>query len=141
MKFIIPIPPVTKKNSQQIITNPKTHKLMIIPSKKYKEYEKECGEFIPKNWYIDFPVNIKATFYMPTRRVCDLVNLQEALCDVLVKYHVVEDDNYTIIEAMDGSRVKYCKEQPRTEVEITAIDPIYEHRLAKFGTIEHVTEN
>lgn len=132
---------MTKKNSQQIITNPKTHRVMIIPSKKYKEYEKEVQSYIPQNWFIDFPVNVKATFYMPTRRVCDLVNLEEALCDVLVKYHLLEDDKYTIIESMDGSRVKYCKDQPRTEVEITAIDPKYEPRLAEITTIKHTIDN
>ena len=72
---------------------------------------------------------------------CDLVNLEEALCDVLVKYQLVEDDNYTIIEAMDGSRVKYCKEQPRTEVEITAIDFVNEPRLAEFGALKYPTED
>ena len=66
---------------------------------------------------------------MPTRRRCDLVNLQEALCDVLVKYQFVEDDNYNIIASMDGSRVAYSKEQARTEVEVTAIDPKNEEIL------------
>lgn len=141
MKFIIPLPPVTKKNSQQLIRNPKTGKIIPIPSPQYRKYEKEAGEYVPQGLFIDFPINIKSTFYMPTRRRCDLVNLEEALCDVLVKYNVVEDDNFTIIESMDGSRVAYSKDQARTEVEITTTRPEYEARMAQIGTKRIPIEN
>lgn len=117
IKFTIPIPPRTKKNSQQIIMI--NGRPVIIPSKAYKKYEKEAGRYIPFVETIKHPVNVKAVYYMPTRRKVDLCNLHEALCDVLVKYKVVEDDNSTIIETMDGSRVEYDKNHPRTEVEIT----------------------
>lgn len=59
---------------------------------------------------------------MPTRRRVDLVNLQEALCDILVKYGVLKDDNRNIVATMDGSMVLYDKENPRTEVEIKKIE-------------------
>lgn len=65
---------------------------------------------------INSPVNVKAIYYMPTRRKVDLCNLHEALCDVLVRHGVVCDDNSKIIAAMDGSRVEYDKLNPRTEV-------------------------
>jgi Holliday junction resolvase RusA-like endonuclease len=55
---------------------------------------------------------------MPTRRKVDLVNLLEATHDILVKYEVLADDNSGIIYSVDGSRVMYDKENPRTEVEI-----------------------
>jgi Holliday junction resolvase RusA-like endonuclease len=58
---------------------------------------------------------------MPTRRRTDLVNLHEALCDTLVHHKVVKDDNSGIIVSMDGSRVLYDKENPRTEITITAV--------------------
>ena len=64
------------------------------------------------------PVNVKALFYMDTRRRVDLVNLEQALCDLLVHYKMIEDDNSTIIKSMDGSRVLYDKDDPRTEVVI-----------------------
>lgn len=60
---------------------------------------------------------------MPTRRRVDLCNLHEALCDVLVKFGVVQDDNCKIIASMDGSRVLYDKENPRTEVYIEKVEP------------------
>ena len=72
---------------------------------------------------IDYPVNVKALYYMPTRRRVDLCNLHEALCDVLVKFGVVQDDNCKIIASMDGSRVLYDKENPRTEVYIEEVEP------------------
>ena len=90
-----------------------------MPSKKYKEYEKSALWFIPKGETIKEPVNVKCLFYMPTRRKCDLVNMQEAILDVMVKAGLLADDNYSIVQSMDGSRVLYDKENPRTEVYIT----------------------
>ena len=95
---------------------------MIVPSAKYKKFEKDCGEYMPQTDTIDYPVNVKCVYYMPTRRRVDLVNLQEATLDILVKYKVLADDNSTIVQAMDGSRVFYDKDNARTEIEITPIN-------------------
>ena len=76
---------------------------------------------MPKIEMINEPINVKAVFYMPTRRRVDLVNLQEALLDVLVHYRVIDDDNCSIVATMDGSCVKYDKNRPRTEVTIERI--------------------
>ena len=115
MKFTIPIEPKTKKNSQQIII---VHgRPMIIPSKNYKEFERAALWYIEKTG-IDYSVNIKALFYMKTKRRVDLTNLLEALDDVLVKGGMLVDDNSNIIASHDGSRVLYDKENPRIEVEI-----------------------
>lgn len=119
MKFEIKLEPRTKKNSQQIIIC--KGRPMIIPSKLYKQYEKDCYWFMPKVETIDYPVNVKATYYMKTRRKVDLTNLHEALHDILVKYKILVDDNSRIIVSTDGSRVLYDKENPRTIVEITKI--------------------
>ena len=114
--FIIPIAPRTKKNSQQIITI--KGRPMIIPSKLYKQYEKDCEPYIPKIETITSQINLKCIYYMPTKRLCDLNNLLEATTDMLVKYKVIQDDNYTIVGGHDGSRVFYNKENPRTEIYI-----------------------
>lgn len=119
VQFTIPLPPITKKNHQQIIQC--KGRPMIIPSKQYRQYEKDCGLFMPTIETINEPVNVKAVYYMPTRRRVDLCNLHEALCDVLVHYGIVADDNCKIIATMDGSCVKYDKENPRTEIEIERI--------------------
>jgi len=116
--IVIPLSPITKKNSQKIIWNKKLKRPMVIPSDAYRAYEKNCFMYMPKVEAINRPVNVKALFYMPTHRVVDLVNLEEALLDVLVKYRVLEDDNSRIVRSMDGSLVLYDKDNPRTEVTI-----------------------
>lgn len=119
MKFIIPLIPRSKKNSMQIVYAGK--RPLIIPSAKYKQYEKDCAVFMPKIDTIDYPVNVKALYYMPTHRKVDKTNLESALLDVLVKYKVLQDDNSNIVVSTDGSRVLYDKENPRTEVYIEKI--------------------
>ena len=120
LEFTIELPPITKKNSQRIVYNKSTRRPIIVPSEKYKEYERSCGYFLKgRGLMISEPVNVKATYYMPTKRRVDLTNLHESLHDILVAYGVLEDDNSNIIVSTDGSRVKYDKERPRTEVVIT----------------------
>lgn len=112
--------PRTKKNSQRIIRT-KGGRYIPIPSAAYKAYEAEAGKYLEpwKNLKIAEPVNVRAHYYMQTRRKVDLTNLNEALHDTLVKYGVLEDDNANIIVSTDGSRVFYDKENPRTEIVIT----------------------
>lgn len=123
-EFTIPLPPVTKKNSQRILRK-ENGGAFIAPSEKYKEYEKKAVNYLKYAHIIPFsgyPANVKAVFYMPTARRCDLVNLLEALDDVLVKAGILPDDNYKVIASHDGSRVFVDREKPRTEVIITSWD-------------------
>lgn len=121
IKYIIKIPPITKKNSQQIMTNRATGRPFIMPSKKYKQYEKEAAWFLkprpPRP--IECEVNIKCLFYLPTRRRTDLTNLLEAVDDLLVAAGIIADDHYGIVAAHDGSRCFWDKTNPRTEIIIT----------------------
>lgn len=120
--------PITKKNSQRIVNNPRTKRPMILPSAQYKEYEAKAGTQIqPPDTAIDRPVNVRCVYYMQTNRACDLTNLMEATHDILVKHKVLADDNNRIICAVDGSRVLYDKEDPRTEIYIEEVTPD-EHR-------------
>lgn len=123
LKFNINLVPRTKKNSQRIIVNRKTNRPMIIASNAYKEYESAAGYFLKgKGIKIDYPVNVKAVYYMPNKRRVDLTNLNEALHDILVKYDVLEDDNYKIIASTDGSSVHVDRNNPRTEVTIEKVE-------------------
>lgn len=126
LKITIPLTPVSKKNSQQILINKATGRPFIMPSKRYKEYENDAMHFMPKGIEtIAEPVNVKCMFYMPTKRKVDLTNLLEAIDDILVKAGVLEDDHSGIVVSHDGSRVLYDKERPRTEVEIESIGGNY----------------
>lgn len=127
IKFTIPLQPISKKNSQQILVNKSTGRPFIMPSKAYKLYERAAAMFIPcPKQPINYAVNVKCFFYMKTHRKCDLTNMLEAIDDIMVKCGLLEDDNFTIIESHDGSRVLYDKENPRTEVEIVSIKEVEE---------------
>jgi Holliday junction resolvase RusA-like endonuclease len=122
IEIVIPLNPITKKNHQQIFTNRATGKPFITTSPQYKQYLKDCGYFMKRpDKPIDYPVNIKAVYYMQTKRKVDITNLHEALHDILVHYEVIEDDNSAIVSGTDGSRVLYDKDNPRTEIEIQEV--------------------
>lgn len=120
MRIVFYCIPRSKKNSQQIFRG-KAGRPFITQSQQYKDYERECLRQLKEKHKqkIDYPVNVQMIFYMPTRRKCDLGNLQAAMCDILVKGGVLADDNRNIVAGMDGSRVFYDRDKPRVEIEIT----------------------
>jgi len=118
LKFTIPIEPKTKKNSMQIIMV-KGHP-RLIQSKAYRDYEKEAIKHCPRAG-ITYAVNVKAYYFRRKHHRVDLTNLESALMDVLVKAGTLKDDSCSIVVSTDGSRVFYDKDNPRTEVVITAI--------------------
>ncbi len=120
MRIVIPIAPRTKKNSQQIVRI--KGRYLVIPSKAFRDYEKDCLPFLTHVETFLSPCNVKCIYFMPTRRRVDLVNLQEATLDILVKAGILQDDNSSVVVSMDGSRVYYDKEYPRTEIEITEVN-------------------
>jgi len=124
IEFTIPIPPRTKKNHQHIFVNKKTGRPFVSTSDAYKAYSKAALMVIPKEarQKIDYPVNIKALYYMDSRRIVDRPGLEQCLNDVLVAAGVLADDNSRIAATADGSRVLYDKEHPRTEITITRLE-------------------
>lgn len=119
MTIKLPLLTRPKKNSQQIIYNKYTGRQMVVQSKLYLQFERDCGYFLKKYAkHIGTPVNLKCTFYVPDRRKRDLCNLLNAIQDVLVKYDVIEDDNYNIVAGLDGSRIIYEKDREETIIEI-----------------------
>lgn len=124
LNITIPLNPIPKKNSTKIITNKATGRPMVIQSDRYRQYEKDSAIFLRKYSRqdpIDEPVNLKCLFYRKDRRPIDLINLLEAIQDILVKYGILKDDNSNIVASTDGSRVFCDKENPRTEIVIERI--------------------
>lgn len=120
LKITIALQPITKKNSQRILKNKRTGVPFISQSEKYKAFEAAAGYYIdPPETPIDYPVNVECVYYRKDRRRVDLVNLQEATLDILVRCGVLKDDNFNIVASMDGSRVEVDRENPRTEIVIT----------------------
>ena len=119
VKLILRGAPVTKKNSQRIL-RAGSGRPFIQPSAQYKRYEADCLRQIQRPFcqQIDTPVNVQCVFYMPTRRRCDLVNLLESVCDILVRAGVLADDNCRVVAAHDGSCVRLDRDDPRVEIDI-----------------------
>ena len=118
-----------KKNSQQIIFNNRTHRPMIIQSKQYREFEELCAIYLKPvakeiKKPIDYPINLRCTFYFGDRRRRDTVNMLEAIQDILVKYKILEDDNYNIVASLDGCKSIYEKGREETIIEIEEIKDV-----------------
>ena len=94
---------------------------MLIPSRKYREYEEKAGAYITERQGIDYAVNVASVYFMETKRKVDLTNLLSATDDILVKHGVLLDDNCKIVYSHDGSYVDYDKDSPRAEITITPI--------------------
>lgn len=124
-RLVLPFTPITKKNHQEIVVNRSTGRAFVMPSPQYRLYENNCVRHIALVWHGDEivrPVNVKCLFYMPTKRRCDLVNLLQAVDDILVKGGVLYDDNYRVVAGHDGSRVLLDRKNPRTEIFITEME-------------------
>lgn len=124
--IIIPLAPITKKNSQKIRVNHQTGKRYVAPSDTFLIYQNKCLEYLypfrsrANEW--KYPLNIECRFYMPTRRRVDLTNLLEATDDILTHYKIIVDDDAHHVGGHDGSRVYYDKDNPRTEIYISPLD-------------------
>lgn len=123
LHYTIPLPPITKKNSQQILKT-KDGRPFIAPSKAFTDYQASAGWYLKPRPIkpVSEAVTVKCLFYMPTHRRVDLNNLLEAATDMLVKFRILADDNYCVVASHDGSRVLYDKENPRTEITITRFE-------------------
>lgn len=127
-EMVIPLKPITKKNSNEIARKReekdeagkviKPAGMRIVSSAAYRKYAKACKPFMPVNLNICRPVNIKAIYYLDSSIYSDLNNYHNALLDVLVDYGVIYDDNHYIVVSTDGSSVRLDRDNPRTEVYI-----------------------
>ena len=125
IKFTIPVKCRTKKNHGQIV-HTKTGRHVVLPSPQYKEFEKEVIKYVTAEFGniepIDFKCNLKCIFYKDRNYQSDLVGYLQAIQDALVKAGILKDDNTNIVTTVNGSEVRYDKENPRIEVEIEAIE-------------------
>lgn len=124
VEYLIPLAPVTKKNSQRILFNKNTGRPFIMPSRAYKTYEAAALRYLRPlpSEPIDYLVNVQCVFGLPNKRRVDLNNLLEAATDILVKAGVLADDNYRVVAGHDGSRCKLAKTQPYTHIRIAPME-------------------
>lgn len=70
---------------------------------------------------IDYPVQVTALYYMPTRRLPDLINLEEATADILERANILKNDS--LIMSWDGSRIAGVdRDNPRVQVTISRLE-------------------
>jgi len=124
MKLTLTGRPITKKNSQQIVLT-KTGRRYVIQSKQYLAYEKDClWQIIAQRHLhpemsetIIDKINLQALYYMPDKRIPDLLNLLQATADILEKARVIDNDKDIV--SFDGSMIMWVdKANPRTEITI-----------------------
>jgi Holliday junction resolvase RusA-like endonuclease len=120
VKIVIPGQPITKKNSQIPIVLP-NGRGMIIQSKGFRRYEKDCLRELmtysgPRN--MDMPIWITVKYWLRNRRSRpDLINLIAATSDILEKAGIVVNDRQ--FECWDGSEiVGISPNNPRVEITI-----------------------
>ena len=120
IRYTIPLSPVTKKNHGAICRT-RDGRPFLRPSAAFLRYQAQAGAYLYPRPIAPLtgPCTVKCLFYMGTRRRVDIGNLISAAHDLLVHYKILEDDNSGVIQSVDGTRVLYDKENPRTEIIIT----------------------
>lgn len=122
MKLTIIGAPVTKSNSQRIMRG-KAGRPFVSQSAAYVAWERSALEqlacifgpaFAPKATNV--PVSLRATFYR-ARHTGDLGNYLKALCDVIERSGLIENDR--LIQSFDGSRLAHDPRNPRVEFEVS----------------------
>lgn len=134
IRYIIKGDPRTKKNSPMIAGSGKRCPVCRKYEKQWIRQGKAHDKFAESALLqlktqprpprpIECAVNCKYLFYMQTHRIVDGLNLQAAVDDLLVEAGILKDDNSRIVVGHDGSRVLYDKDNPRTEIIITKLEP------------------
>ena len=116
--------PVTKKNSQRLVTiggHPR-----ILQSKRFLEYQASCLEQI-RYMYRDLqPVREGSTmvcvYHRQDNRRCDLSNLMEATQDILVEAGVLPDDGHKYLRRIVAQWGEIDKANPRVEITIVTVE-------------------
>ena len=121
-EITLPGRPITKKNSQRIVTNRKTGRPMVIQSEQYIRYETECLWRLKQYRGPKFKsqVEVRALFYMPSKQRPDLTNCMQSVADILEKAGVIENDRNIV--SWDGTRLLIDKEEPRVDIEIRRVE-------------------
>ena len=95
----------------------------VSPNAGYQNWERTAAQILALmnrgELPISEPVNVAEVFYMPTARRVDLLNLQEAIDDALVRAGVLSDDSVKIVAGHEGSTAKIDRNDPRIEITIT----------------------
>ncbi len=118
--LVIPGQPVTKKNSQ--VARCVNGRPLVLQSRAYRAYEKAALKVLLAYQDVKFlgPVAVTAGYWLKDNRRPDLNNLMAATADILEKAGIIRDDRNIV--SWDGSRILGVSPNPRTEINIRALD-------------------
>lgn len=102
----------SKKNSKQ-----RTGKY-LISSKQYTQWEKEQLKYLKELNLepIQWEVEIDYSFYRPDNRKTDIENKISSIQDMFVKFGLIEDDSWQIINSMKAKSMGVDKLNPRVVI-------------------------
>lgn len=108
----------SKKNNQQIVKMGKNGRSIIVPSKKFKEWQNWAfiqlmQQKVPKAKFKCSLIELR--IYFPDNRKADLTNKTESIQDMMTEYGVIEDDNWKCTGPVMLFPY-YDKENPRCEI-------------------------
>jgi len=121
MQYTIPLSPISAKDLPGRREGRVDGRVFRTNEDIYEEYRDAAGLYLPP-MEIDFPVNIRARFYVRRASKVSLVSLEEALLRVLVDCNVIKGYGSQIVVSMDGSRVWSDEKRPRTEIQIERLN-------------------
>jgi Holliday junction resolvase RusA-like endonuclease len=124
VRFVVVGRPATKSNHQSIMRG-KKGRPFVMQSAQYRAWEELAvaqlrGQARGRTFsdWITRPMNLRAIVYRD-RNIGDLGNYLKAICDVLERAGIVENDR--LIMGFDGSRLLIDRENPRVEVELSPL--------------------
>lgn len=121
----------SKKNQKEIITNKRTGKMQMIPSRQFERWMAEHSSVFKEMYHeieakgVRMPIvrcKVKCMFYFPDSKNRDLTNKFETIADALVDHGILADDGFKVMNPVTVAGFM-CRNRPRTEIYITVIEP------------------
>jgi Holliday junction resolvase RusA-like endonuclease len=105
-----------KKNSKQIIINPRTRRPMIISSKGYNQWHTDAlWQLKSVKEITEYPATISIVFYVKDNRRRDNSNMLQSIEDTLVDAGILKDDSWQCLN-IGSVRSEIDAKNPRAEV-------------------------
>ena len=116
MKIVLSGQVPAQKNNKQLVTNPKTGRLIPVSSKIVQEWQKDVAIQL-KEWsgQPDGKVTISYQFYVKDERRRDIDNMICSVNDALVKAGLLVDDSWKHL-AIGAADAQLDKANPRVEL-------------------------
>lgn len=111
-----------KKNSKQIVYNPRTKRRFVVSSATYNKWHKDALWQLKGIGHVEgYPIAIDMVFYAESKRKFDLDNLSASILDTLQDANIIEDDDCYHIGKVTLRFGGVDKHNPRAEITIAPL--------------------